>query len=172
MRIVDRATFLTLSKGTVYAKYEPCWFGDLDIKDDTLSLVAPGDWFYQDIVNAIDSTGGFDFAEQLDDSLANGSSVRMDFDGLGRDGLFEADQLFAVWEPQDVRGLIHRLHRALADVEGTSSEVTPIPVDPRLIQAIYQCVRCDRRIAIPDGETVGTCSYCGSRVEITITSGG
>lgn len=170
MRIVDRATFFTLPKGTVYAKYMPCVFEDLCIKDDT--GVGYNDWYYQQIVDAVESESSNEWADKLHDAEVNGTSMPMDFDCTGRDGLYEDDQLFAVWEPQDVRGLIHRLHRALADVEGTSSEVTPIPVDPRLIQAIYQCVRCDRRIAIPDGETVGTCSYCGSRVEITITLGG
>lgn len=170
MRIVDRATFLALPAGTVYAKYMPCVFEDLCIKDDT--SVGYNDWYYQQIVDAVESESSNDWADKLFDAQENGTSMPMDFDCASRDGLYEDDQLFAVWEPQDVRDLIHRLHRALADVEGTSSEVTPIPVDPRLIQAIYRCVRCDRRIAIPDGETVGTCSYCGSHVSITITLGG
>jgi hypothetical protein len=38
----------------------------------------------------------------------------MDFDCQGRDGLFDAAQLFAVWEPQDVAVLIARLTLTVA----------------------------------------------------------
>lgn len=118
MRIVDRATFFTLPKGTVYAKYMPCVFEDLCIKDDT--GVRYNDWYYQQIVDAVESESSNEWADKLFDAQENGTSMPMDFDCTTRDGLYEDGQLFAVWEPQDVRGLIHRLHRALADVEGAT----------------------------------------------------
>jgi hypothetical protein len=115
VKIVDRAAFLAMPKGTVYAKYTPSYFNDLAIKDDTLT--GGTDWFYQDIIGSIYCNDTGDFCDQLDASQVDGLSVRMDFEALGRDGLFEKDQLFAVWEPEDVRGLIGRLERALADAE-------------------------------------------------------
>lgn len=42
---------------------------------------------------------------------ATGEDLAMDFDCLGRDGLFDRNQLFAVWSADDVRGLIARLGR-------------------------------------------------------------
>jgi hypothetical protein len=115
MKIVDRKTFLAMPRGTVYAKYAPCYFEDLAIKEDTWT----DDFLYQAINDALAMEPGIDCASQMDDlaerSLATGSSIAMDFDCLGRDGLFDEDQLFAVWEPQDVRALIARLQRTLGE---------------------------------------------------------
>lgn len=128
MRIVDRAAFLAMPKGTVYAKFEPIWWQGLAIKEASIVTGGDppgrGDWFYQDIADAIATRSGVDVLTELEDlteqSLATGSSIPMDFDGLGRDGLFEPDQLFAVWEQQDVRALIERLQRALRDADEVS----------------------------------------------------
>ncbi len=124
MRIVDRATFLAMSPGTVYTDYEPCIFGELCIKDATWpssdSVPAHGDWLYQDIAGSVAAASSEDMFDLLDRSHATGRSVPMDFDSLGRDGLFEPSQLFAVWEPQDVRALIERLKRALGNVEAST----------------------------------------------------
>lgn len=155
MRIVDRVTFLAMPKGTVYAYYKPCVFDDLCIKDDTLptgGVGTFGDWFYQQIADSVDSTGSLDFFDQLDASEKIGSSLRMDFDCLSRNGLFAAEQLFAVWEPQDVRGLIHRLQRALADVEGAAMETAPTPDDPRLTRFG------------PGDDAAIVCGTCGANV--------
>lgn len=48
MRIVDRETFLGMPSGTLYAKYEPCVFGPLEIKCDTCG----NDFVSQQIVDA------------------------------------------------------------------------------------------------------------------------
>jgi hypothetical protein len=41
--------------------------------------------------------------------LENGEEIPLDFDCQGRDGLFDLDQLFAVWSDSDVEALITRL---------------------------------------------------------------
>jgi len=110
MRIIDRKTFLEQPPGTVYAKYEPCFFGPLLIKGDSL----PNDFGYQQIADAIDCTGSGDFADKLFFAQENGESIPMDFDCQGRDGLFDDDQLFAVFDRVDVEQLIARLKDALA----------------------------------------------------------
>lgn len=65
MRIVNRQQFLAMPAGTVYAKYEPCSFEDLCIKGDSL----PNDWFYQQIVDAIDVHDGGQFWSEPDIDL-------------------------------------------------------------------------------------------------------
>lgn len=107
MKIVDRKTFLALPAGTVFSKYAPCFFEALSIKGDTYEHI--GDFQVQGIADAIVCTGSDDFSEKLYDATLSGNSLPMDFDCLGRDGCFDADQLFAVWEPADVLALIHRL---------------------------------------------------------------
>lgn len=111
MKIIDRATFLSMPEGTVYAKYVPMLFGDLMIKGETI----PGDFYFQQIVDAIDSESSNDWADKLIDSQENGTSLAMDFHCEGRDGFYDEDQLFAVFEPRDVRSLIERLQEALTD---------------------------------------------------------
>ena len=49
----------------------------------------------------------------LDAAEKDGSDLKMDFVTESRDGLFEDDQLFAVFSEADTRGLIRRLKQAL-----------------------------------------------------------
>lgn len=114
MRIVDLQTFLAMPAGTVFAKYRPCVFGDLHIKGDTLA--SGTDFFYQQIVDALDVNDSGEFADELRRATrdgATGPEIAMDFNCEGRDALFDADQLFAVWSRDDVAALIERLTVAL-----------------------------------------------------------
>lgn len=112
MKIVDRATFMALPAGTVYQKYEPCVFGPISIKGETC-----GTDFYE--VCGIDQPD-FDGSEGSEDhfdiiqAIERGEpSPALRFHTICRDGLFDMGQLFAVWEPDDVRGLIARFEEAL-----------------------------------------------------------
>jgi hypothetical protein len=108
MKIVDRKTFLALPAGVLYSKYEPCIFGDLNIKGDTVGL---GDFSTQEIADAVRCNDSEEFADILFSAAKTGGSFSMDFDCEGRDGLFDGNQLFAIWEPADVAALIERLTR-------------------------------------------------------------
>lgn len=109
MKIVDLTTFRAMPAGTLFSKYAPCYFEALTIKGDTWEY----DFLTQQIADAITNTGSDNFCEQLDDAQATGGSLTMDFDCLGRDGCFDKDQLFAVWERPDVEALISRLQETL-----------------------------------------------------------
>ena len=109
MKIIDRETFLKLPAGTVYSKYEPCVFGDLCIKGDSLK----NDWAYQSIVDAIDAIDSPVFSDKLFLSEKTGESIDMDFYCMVRDGLFENDQLFSVWDKKDVIALMNRLSETI-----------------------------------------------------------
>lgn len=111
MKIVKRIDFVKLPANTLFSEYEPCWFGPLMIKGDTLSN--NNDWCEQNIADAIE-TNGADFADKLFHAQETGESIGMDFDCEGRDGTFDPDdRLYAVWEPQDVQHLINRLKRCV-----------------------------------------------------------
>lgn len=120
MKIVDRKTFLALPAETLFSKYEPCVFGDLCIKGDS---IGSNDFAYQQIADAVAAHDSGEFANKLFDAQASGESVAMDFDCQGRDGLFDDDQLFAVWEPADVAALIARLSRVPHGVAGSEHQV-------------------------------------------------
>lgn len=113
MKIVNRETFLVLPPGTLFSKYKPCYFEELCIKGETLGFC--NDFLVQQIADAIQNTGSGDFSERLFRSEAEGDSLPMDFDYEGRDGCFDDDQLFAVWERADVKALIVRLNKTLTE---------------------------------------------------------
>ncbi len=109
MKIVDRVTFLALPADTLFSKYTPCSMDELMIKGDSLTY---DDFLCQQIADAI-KHNAYGFSATLVDSRHNGTSISMDFDCQSRDGCFDADQLFAVWERADVAALIARLQRTL-----------------------------------------------------------
>lgn len=109
MKIVNLAAFLNLPSGTVYAKYRPAIFGDLCIKGDSLP---PLDWMY-DAVIEVAATGSDDQWDKLEDARLNGTELEMDFNSTGRDGMYEPDQLFAVFSGRDTKALMARLFHAV-----------------------------------------------------------
>jgi hypothetical protein len=115
MRIVNRTEFLKLPANTLFSKYAPCYMEALEIKGDT---IVANDFGVQQIADAIRSDSGNDFANKLQDAEETGKSLTMDFDYQGRDGCFDADQLFAVWEPEDVFKLMQRLYLCVAPGAG------------------------------------------------------
>lgn len=110
MKIVDRKTFLAMPPDTLYSKYEPCFFGDLEIKGYTAGT---NDFVTQQIVDAVRCNDSNEFFDILLDAQKTGASFAMDFDCASRDGLFDDAELFAVWEQADVIALIRRLIQLL-----------------------------------------------------------
>ena len=109
MRIVNRKEFLSLPANTVFSKYEPDVFEGLMIKGATIFDGKTAiDFFYDDIDGAIEVEG----------SSEHGVNVNIDFSSGGRDGCFENEQLFAVYENDDVRALILRLALCLDETKG------------------------------------------------------
>lgn len=120
MKIVDRQTFLALPEGTLFCKYATgeVGVGTLLIKGETCTDTGGKaiDFMYQDIADAwpkdCDHTG--DLVDAYEE-MKQGKDRPLDFDCQGRDGLFEQDQLFAVWSADDVKALIYRLEQAKVD---------------------------------------------------------
>jgi hypothetical protein len=110
MRIINLEEFRDLPEGAIFMKYYPCVFDALSMKGKTL----PSDFYSLDIAQEIKSKGSDDthgklLAAQRDPNI----SLEMDFSVFGRDGLFDKDQLFAVYEKKDVYGLINKLTECL-----------------------------------------------------------
>jgi hypothetical protein len=111
MKIVNLDQFLELPENTVFTKYKPCCFDDLCIKGE--SIMSTGDFFFQQITDAIDCDDCGEFVDLLNDSEKKGTSVNFVFNCQLRDGTFNEGQLFAVWEKADVKALIDRLQECL-----------------------------------------------------------
>jgi len=116
MRIVNLVTFLAMRPGTVFSKYEPCVFGELMVKHDSSGSTC--DFYCSSLTTEVDSSELGEMVDLLETSEQTGSSVPLHFNTVCRDGLYEQNQLFAVWEQSDVVGLIDRLQKALDDGYG------------------------------------------------------
>lgn len=103
MRIVNRTEFLAMPTGTVFNKWKPMIFEEPCIKGET--------WGNDFLVQYLDQLQTPDGSEYMDTlySLEAGTAIPMDFDSGSRDGLFDDEQLFAVWSDADVEALITRL---------------------------------------------------------------
>lgn len=111
MKIVDRKTFLSLPPDTLFSKFEPCVFGELSIKGETIGEDV--DFYSQSIADSLDWDYFLDFMDICSRAKETGESIKMDFDSPSRDGLFEENQLFAIWETEDVKALILRLEKCI-----------------------------------------------------------
>jgi hypothetical protein len=108
MRIVDRKMFLSLPAGTIYCKGVKWAFDSLSIKDDSLA----NDWFYLDPAwpSAHDSGEAVDLLEQ---SLETGASF-LGEDSTGRDGCFDEDAVFLIFEVPDLLDLKSSIETAIS----------------------------------------------------------
>jgi len=110
MKIVDRKTFLAMPEDTLFSKYQRCCCDGLCIKGETIFHDdEASDFCYSDITMGIESHDSEDEVDKLIDSEVHGTSIPMNFDEISRDGCYDKDQLFAVWEDADVVQLILRI---------------------------------------------------------------
>lgn len=111
MKIVDLATFRTMPSGTVFQKFEPNAFEGLQILE---SADGP-DFVATDLCDSLMAGETWqEIDNKLDDMHENGVSHPVSFDNTSRDGMFEKDQMFAVWSLEDVAALMERLGEAMA----------------------------------------------------------
>lgn len=110
MRIVDRATFLAMPEETVFAKYESLGnIGEICVKGETWT----NDYWYQPLGNAIEAHDTGEFCD-VAAAAEKGEPFKLDLDCQSRDGLFEDEQRFVVWDQDDVKQLVARLQRCVA----------------------------------------------------------
>ncbi len=115
MRIVKRPEFLKLPAGTVFMRYEHCWFRELEVKGDTWGNV----FLMTSLLGAVESQHSEEMAARCYEMADKGASFPAEFIG-SRDGAFEPDEtMFAIYEPADVDELIAVLQRANAQARGT-----------------------------------------------------
>src|ERR1700744_101724 len=112
MKIIDRKAFLKLPPGTLYAKYRSlgCW-GDLVIKMESTEY---NDWYQYSLLNGWAGCDNSDqFFDRVQQCEKGEAELQNDLDCEGRDGLFEDDQLFIVYDNTDIRQLISKLGELL-----------------------------------------------------------
>ena len=110
MKIMSREEFLAIEHEVVYSNYEPIVFGKLAIK---IGQCGNNDWFLCIIPDSIKAKTSDEYVLLLDRAEKTGESVSLDFESSSRDGCFEDDGMYAVWERDDVIQLINRLRRVV-----------------------------------------------------------
>jgi len=104
MRLVKKVEFLTLPEGTLFARLQQKWvFTELSIKSQSL----PPDDFWEIPTGWIDA--GFN---ELEEMLADSSVSYPAEDTIQREGLYDDDSVYLVYEKDDVDKLIERLRAA------------------------------------------------------------
>ncbi|AGO48283.1 hypothetical protein Phi17:1_gp7 [Cellulophaga phage phi17:1] len=112
MRIVNKQEFYKLPKGTLFAKYEPIIFDGLCIKyQNTYNHKnEPIDYVYESLLGNVDCESSEHFGDILFEAEENGNSFKLDFDCIERDGCYDDEELFAVYEKEDVVKFIRKLN--------------------------------------------------------------
>lgn len=105
MKIISRSEFLNLTKPTIFSKVT-LLEGQYIIEDD-LNILYPS-YYINDfevlplnISYNIECTDSSDIVEKID-TLEQGQSVNLEYDSIMRDGLFEDDIKFAIFEQKDL----------------------------------------------------------------------
>lgn len=112
MRIYNRDEFLKLPAGTIFAKGKPQYFESLSVKADSM----PNDFIYRQLVwfeSHGDTGDEFDLGRRFNAMVENGASFRME-QSYGRDGCFDDEDLFLVYESADLLELREIIDAALA----------------------------------------------------------
>ena len=112
VRIIKRKQLISLPENVLFSHFEPCNFGRLQIKGESIRDI---DFYSQYIGDAVECDSSGEFADILFSAMETGRSFKMDFYCEARDGMFDANEtLFAVWEKDDIDQLIKRLQEVSA----------------------------------------------------------
>jgi hypothetical protein len=116
MKIIGRKQFLLLPSGILYRKYEPCITYDFCVKKD---VVNEGDFYYTPF-DAIDCENLQQRCELFEKYREDGCNFEFDYEIECRDGEFEDDQLFIIYEEKDILQLIDKLTEIKNEYKKTS----------------------------------------------------
>ena len=110
MKIVNREDFLKLPANTVYCKYGDGPFGEIEIKASD----PQDDWGNDYVVNYLNTycETPFDKDTTLGD-IELGTEFRFDENQTSRDGLYDYDQLFAVFDNDDIMQVVDKLMKCV-----------------------------------------------------------
>jgi len=132
MRIITREELMKEPAGVWYAEYEPQVFGEICVKHDTcyqsmedkdyvygdprrpdprIDLRRPNDWFCSELME-------LGCSDERDEKLDSGGSFDLDHECIGRDGCFDHQQLYVLFELKDLATIQLSLDKAIGVEEG------------------------------------------------------
>lgn len=131
MRIVKRQELMDLPEGTLFAEMLQPWvFGQLSIKGESFGWDGRNQDFFELGLAWVDGSGTEECVARLDEMLADSTVSYPAESAYGREGLFDDDRAYLVYEKADVDHLI----RLLAGVDGGDLQVSEeTPVSDQLV---------------------------------------
>ena len=115
MKIITKQEFYNLPEGTLYCEYQPYAFGELKLKGETIIVDGePIDYRYcnlrGDVLEADDTSS---FVDILSCAEKTGEDFKLELGEYNawRDGLYNEEQLYAVYSKEEVKGLVKVLER-------------------------------------------------------------
>ena len=112
MRIINKQEFYKMPAGTLYSEFEPDILNNLLVKGQTFyNGKEPIDYLECSLIDCIDCNEHSNILTKAD----NDSNFSFDFnyDNFGRNGIFDEDQKYMVYEKKDVEKLIEFLKGCL-----------------------------------------------------------
>jgi hypothetical protein len=112
MKLVNRKTFIELPDGTIYSKYFDGWnFHEISIKCETRFGMEnePIDWLSMPLNEIHYGTKSEDTQKRFDEMIEKGEEEPITLNCTTRDGLFEDEQIFAVYDKNDINKMIEML---------------------------------------------------------------
>jgi len=113
MKIITKQEFYKLPAGTLYCDYQPYAFGELKIKGETIIIDGePIDHRYGNLRGQV-FEGDRQAEDILDEALRTRKDIVMEIVDQEdwRDGLYNEEQLYAVYSKEEIKGLIKILER-------------------------------------------------------------
>ena len=98
MKIVSLEQFLKYPEGTIYSKYKPCYMDGLYVKADSTET---GDWVCMTLIDPI-AGDHHDACRKME----SGGDVSYESDYYGRDGCFDDEQMFMVYNYEDTDAMM------------------------------------------------------------------
>lgn len=105
MKILNRGAFLGMPEGTIFSKGKPMYFESLCVKGESTYFDGGGsDFTYRDLI-WFENSGDSDQSRIFDDMVYKAESARI-MQSYGRDGCFDEEDLFLVYEKYDLIEMI------------------------------------------------------------------
>lgn len=104
MRVVQYNEFIKLPSGTVFCEWEPCIRRELKVKGESIDNI---DYIEMELRGDFKSEVCLDPYLEACDRLEKGEEVRAEFDSFGRDGLYDHNRKYVVYDKQDIEDLLN-----------------------------------------------------------------
>jgi hypothetical protein len=110
VKIVNREEFMKMDH-VIFAKYESIYFGQVMMKHENCT---ERDFYASSLFGDINSDTDGEFVDMFTE-MENGKSHKMVVEYASRDGLFEDDEKYLIFEKEDLKAVIGLLNRISND---------------------------------------------------------